>query len=92
MIAKFTRADIMRVDHDESKMLAQAMADVASQYDAIAMSPKAQAWVAFAGTLGVVYGPRIAVLVMPKKASVHPIAQQATGTFDASQLTSIPGQ
>lgn len=96
MLAKFTHVDALKIDTDEARMIAEGVASVAAQYDAIAVSPKTQAWIELAGALGMVYGLRIMTVAMPdkaKKASVTPInAVPANGTFDSSSLTSIPGQ
>lgn len=55
----------LEISKDESKAMAEAIAEVASHYNAT-LDPKVMAWVGFAGAMGAVYGPRVAAIRLRK--------------------------
>lgn len=65
MVAGFVDIPEIEISKDESTMMAEAIAEVASHYNAT-LDPKALAWFGFAGAMGAVYGPRVAAFRMRK--------------------------
>lgn len=58
MAAAFTRVDELALEKDESKMLADAIGEVAKHYP-MTIDPKTLAWVNLATCAGMIYGPRV---------------------------------
>lgn len=58
MLAAFTRVEELALEKDESKLLADAVAEVALHYP-MTIDPKVLAWSNLAMCAGMVYGPRV---------------------------------
>lgn len=65
MVAGFADIPEIEISKDESALMAEAIAEVASHYNAT-LDPKAMAWFGFAGAMGAVYGPRVAAIRLRK--------------------------
>lgn len=65
MAAKALKLDELKLDSEESKVLAGAIQNVASHYDYIP-DAKVVAWVGLIGTVGAIYGPRIVAIKVRK--------------------------
>jgi hypothetical protein len=65
-LAKVTKVEEMKLDNDEAKMIAEAMANVQQHYSVV-VDPKYLAWMGLIGVCVTIYGPRAALLVMSKK-------------------------
>lgn len=66
MLARLTHVDEMKLDNDEAKMIAEAVANV-QQYYHTSLDPKYLAWAGLIGVCVTIYGPRAAMLVISKK-------------------------
>lgn len=66
-VAGFTKIEELAIDREESKQIAEALADVASHYNTV-IDPKTMAWAGLLGAVATVYGPRIAAMKLGKKA------------------------
>jgi hypothetical protein len=66
LLSAFSRVPEIALTHDESKALADATVTLAAHYPGISrkVPPEAFAWLNFAQTAAVVYGPRIAAFRM----------------------------
>lgn len=87
----------LEISKDESKMLSEAIADVAQHYNVV-VDPKVMAWAGFAGIVGALYGPRFAAWRVrvkmeksgsPKKSNVVPMTPSASPMINGFPL---PGQ
>lgn len=65
MVAGFADIPEIEISKEESALMAEAIAEVASHYNAT-LDPKAMAWFGFAGAMGAVYGPRVAAIRLRK--------------------------
>lgn len=59
MVAGATKIDELKLSAEESKQLAEALAEVNSHYN-VAVDPKVMAWVGLTTTAVSIYGPRVA--------------------------------
>lgn len=78
MLAAMMKAPAIALDKEEANNLARSISNVARHYDIVA-TEKTLDWTALFMALGMIYGPRIAMLTMRKKKSkeeaqteVHP--------------------
>jgi hypothetical protein len=79
MLAGITKTAELALDQNESKMLAQAIADVAKFYP-VAVDPKTIAWINLTMVAGMVYGPRIvAIAYKPPKEKPDNVRPFAAG-------------
>lgn len=67
MLARLTKVEEMKLDTEEAKMIAEALANVQQHYSVI-VDPKYLAWMGLIGVCVTIYAPRIGVLIMTKKA------------------------
>lgn len=64
------------IDREESKLLADSLADVSSFYNQV-VDPKIIAWVGLLGVCGKLYGPRIVAFRIRRSMTKPATAQQA---------------
>ena len=64
LLANAVRVPALELDPKEADALAKAAVTVMDLYPTIGMSREALAWCSLFGTMGVVYGPRLAVVRM----------------------------
>jgi len=64
MLAFIIKTPELAIDDNEATLLAKSAANVAQHYDVVAMSEKSMAWIGFAQTLALVYGPRVVAVRM----------------------------
>lgn len=67
LLARLTKVEEMKLDNDEAKMIAEALANVQQHYSVV-VDPKYLAWMGLIGVCVTIYAPRIGVLIMTKKA------------------------
>lgn len=65
-VAKFTKIEELALDREESKVLAEAVAEVSSHYN-VEINPKTAAWLGLVTAFGTIYGPRVAAFGVRKK-------------------------
>jgi hypothetical protein len=66
-VSSLTGIDELKIDKEESALMSEALAEVASHYN-VAVDPKVLAWLGFAGVMGTIYGPRIGAWKMRRSA------------------------
>lgn len=79
MAARFFKNPLLEISQDEAVTLAAALKDIMALHS-INVSPSTLAYIKFVGAIGMIYGPRIALIQAAKAAA----KKEAQNTFDAS--------
>lgn len=79
MAARFFKNPLLEISQDEAVTLAAALKDIMALHS-INVSPSTLAYIKFVGAIGMIYGPRIALMQAAKSAA----KKEAQNTFDAS--------
>ena len=67
-IANRMKEEALALDSDESRQIAESAAEVARHYN-VNVDPKVAAWIALAGTVGSIYGAKIAAIRINREIS-----------------------
>ena len=86
--AQIAKTPELAIDSGEAKMLAQAVVNVAKEYD-LTVSGKTAAWVGLIATAGAVYAPR-AIMLAPKLKAQKKAGQKAPLMSAQSNYTDAP--
>lgn len=65
--ASIVKDPTWELSEDEAKKLAEGLANVQAQYDMV-LDPKTEAWIKLMGIAGSIYGPRIVIPMMARRA------------------------
>lgn len=78
-LAAVTQIDVLAIDPDEAKAMAEAAANVQRHYPSSMLDPVTMDWIGLIVTCGTIYGPRIAVMKMQRaeRAEQNPPTQTA---------------
>jgi len=95
IVAKSTGIEELELDTDESKLLADAVAEVASHYN-YKVDPKTIAWMGLIGVAGSIYGPRVGAYSLRrsmekgnKKVDIKGAPAKVSPIFDASFVPNL---
>lgn len=88
MLAGLTKIEALKIDREESKIIADAVAEVASHYDTV-IDPKKIAWFGLISALVTVYGSRIGTIALGEKMER---AKKNNGEISGDNVTALkPG-
>ncbi len=87
MAASALKTEELELDQAESKLLAEAVTEVASHYNTV-IDPKVIAWMGLIGVCGQIYGPRVVAMRVrkagkPREVSALKQRQQETNSVPA---------
>lgn len=75
VLASIARSEVLCINEDEARKIANAAALVADQYDGVGVDPRALAWGNFAMVAGGILGPRV-LMYMSERAAKKEAARR----------------
>lgn len=87
MMAGATKIDELKLSAEESKQLANAIAEVNSHYDVV-IDPKVMAWVGLSTTCVSIYAPRLAAYKMRESFEAKKKAENVTQKIEGKKAPS----